>query len=94
MSQSRLTAFVHGTVQGVGFRWWTRSQALSLGLAGSARNLPDGRVCVVAEGEAKDVECLLRWLEEQPSTTRRPGQVDKVIAQWSEPRGISGFETS
>ena len=47
----RLTAWVHGRVQGVGFRWWARSQALKLGLRGSATNLPDGRVEVVAEGE-------------------------------------------
>ena len=36
----RLTAFVHGQVQGVGFRWWTRARALELGLSGSATNLP------------------------------------------------------
>ena len=35
----RLTAWVHGEVQGVGFRWWTRARALELGLAGSASNL-------------------------------------------------------
>ena len=38
-------------MQGVGFRWWTRSKALELGLVGSARNLHDGRVAVVAEGD-------------------------------------------
>jgi len=45
----RLTAWVRGRVQGVGFRWWVRSRALELGLAGSATNLRDGRVEVVAE---------------------------------------------
>ncbi len=35
----RLIAWVHGQVQGVGFRWWTRSRALELGLVGSATNL-------------------------------------------------------
>ena len=40
----RLTAWVHGRVQGVGFRWWTRSRALELGLTGYAANRPDGRV--------------------------------------------------
>ena len=48
----RLTAWVHGHVQGVGFRWWTRSRALELGLAGYASNRPDGRVQVVAQGPA------------------------------------------
>ena len=45
----RLTAWVHGRVQGVGFRWWTRSRALELGLTGYAANRPDGRVQVVAQ---------------------------------------------
>ena len=47
----RLVAWVHGHVQGVGFRWWTRSRALELGLSGYAANKPDGRVHVVAEGD-------------------------------------------
>ncbi|MDQ1730792.1 MAG: acylphosphatase, partial [Pseudonocardiales bacterium] len=40
----RLSAWVSGQVQGVGFRWWTRSRALELHLVGWAKNLPDGRV--------------------------------------------------
>ncbi len=48
---ARLTAWVTGRVQGVGFRWWVRSNALELGLAGFAENLADGRVKVVAEGD-------------------------------------------
>ena len=43
----RLTVWVHGRVQGVGFRWWTRARALELGLTGYAANRPDGRVMVV-----------------------------------------------
>lgn len=88
---TRLTAFVHGSVQGVGFRWWTRSRALELGLSGHATNLRDGRVQVVAEGPAASVDKLLNLLREQPSTTRRPGSVDVVVEQYSEPRGESGF---
>ena len=87
----RLTAFVHGTVQGVGFRWWTRSRALELGLAGHATNLKGGRVQVVAEGPREDCERLLELLREQPSTTKRPGTVTTVVEQWSDPRGDSGF---
>ena len=90
-NRTRLTAWVHGHVQGVGFRWWTRCQAKELGLAGSASNYPDGRVLVVAEGEEQACVALLGRLVEQPSTTRRPGRVEKVIDQWSEPRGESGF---
>ena len=87
----RLTAFVHGEVQGVGFRWWTRSRALELGLAGSATNLSDGRVCVVAEGPRADVDRLLELLREDASTARRPGHVDTVVEQWAEPKGERGF---
>ncbi|WP_018297016.1 acylphosphatase [Corynebacterium lubricantis] len=93
MTSTRLTAFVHGRVQGVGFRWWTRSQALALGLSGHASNLSDGRVEVVAEGDEGLVAKLLELLEEQPSTSGRPGRVDTVVTLYSDPRGEAGFET-
>ncbi|OIR45431.1 acylphosphatase [Corynebacterium sp. NML130628] len=92
MATIRMTAFVHGHVQGVGFRWWTRCRALELGLKGYAKNLVDGRVEVVAEGDEGDVEKLKRLLEEQPSSQRRPGRVDTVVAQYGEPRGAEGFD--
>jgi acylphosphatase len=88
----RLTAWVEGLVQGVGFRWWTRSKALELGLVGSASNLADGRVQVVVEGDRASCERLLRLLEEEPSSARRPGRVRGVTAQWGAARGTeSGF---
>ncbi|MHA2789292.1 acylphosphatase [Corynebacterium sp. S7] len=93
MADTRLTAFVHGRVQGVGFRWWTRSQALQLGLSGHASNLSDGRVEVVAEGDEALVAKLLVLLEEKPTTTGRPGHVDTVVSLYSDPRGESGFDT-
>ncbi|MBV9096744.1 MAG: acylphosphatase, partial [Frankiaceae bacterium] len=58
----RLTAWITGRVQGVGMRWWIRSRALELGLAGWARNTDDGRVEVVAEGERAAAEALLELL--------------------------------
>ncbi|EQD83176.1 acylphosphatase [Saccharopolyspora erythraea NRRL 2338] len=86
--QARLTAWVHGRVQGVGFRWWTRARALELGLAGSATNLPGNRVEVVAEGPRESCERLLEALR-SPDT---PGDVDHVAEQWSEPKGgLTGF---
>ncbi|MBR7742802.1 acylphosphatase [Phycicoccus sp. BSK3Z-2] len=89
---SRGAVFVRGTVQGVGFRWWTRSRALELGLAGFARNTTDGRVEVVAEGRRESVERLHELLREDPSSARRPGSVASVSApRWEEPRGESGF---
>ncbi|HVQ97772.1 MAG TPA: acylphosphatase [Mycobacterium sp.] len=84
----RLTAWVHGRVQGVGFRWWTRSRALELGLTGYAANQRDGRVLVVAQGPRESCEKLLELLR----SGNTPGEVDEVIAEWSsagEP--ISGF---
>jgi acylphosphatase len=75
----RLTAWVHGYVQGVGFRWWTRSQAERLGLSGYASNEPDGRVLVVAQGPREACERLLELLQSR----RTPGQVDTVAADWS-----------
>lgn len=84
----RLTVWVRGHVQGVGFRWWTRCRALELGLVGSARNLPDGRVAVVAEGPAPACSDLLGLL--RGSAT--PGRVDEVVEQWGAARGgLEGF---
>jgi acylphosphatase len=88
----RMTVFVRGQVQGVGFRWWTRARALELGLVGHARNTADGRVEVVAEGPERDLLRLLALLSEPAPTPRRPGNVDTVSAPtWTEPRGEHGF---
>jgi acylphosphatase len=91
-AERRLTVFVRGRVQGVGFRWWTRARALELGLAGEARNTPDGRVEVVAEGPQQALGRLVELLGEEPSTSRRPGRVESVSTPlWGEPRGLTGF---
>ncbi|WP_104431260.1 acylphosphatase [Kineococcus xinjiangensis] len=90
MEAVRLTAWVRGQVQGVGFRWWTRSQALALGLAGSASNRPDGRVEVVAEGPRAACEELLRRLHPDAAGDR-PGRVEGVVERWDGPRGVRGF---
>jgi acylphosphatase len=88
-SDARLTAWVHGWVQGVGFRWWTRARALELGLTGHARNTSDGRVHVVAEGPRSQCERLLGLLRSGDT----PGQVDLVVDDWAEPTGqYTGFE--
>jgi acylphosphatase len=54
--------FVSGRVQGVFYRASTRQKATELGCAGFARNLPDGRVEVLAVGEPQAVQELLDWL--------------------------------
>lgn len=85
----RLTAWVDGRVQGVGFRWWTRARALELGLVGWAANLPDGRVEVVAEGPDGQCRRLVNALR-GPDT---PGRVRTVVERWGPSRGgITGFE--
>ena len=66
----RLTAWVTGHVQGVGFRWWVRSNARELGLVGFAENLADGRVKVVAEGDEAGCRELLARLEDGAGDAR------------------------
>jgi acylphosphatase len=59
---------------------------------GTASNLRDGRVEVVAEGPRTACDQLLAWLEEQPSTKGRPGAVTGVTHRWSAPSGaFKGF---
>ncbi|MBF6296483.1 acylphosphatase [Nocardia amamiensis] len=85
----RLSAWVHGLVQGVGFRWWTRARALELGLAGHATNARDGRVHVVAEGPRPACERLLDLLRSGDT----PGRVRLVVESWEPARGdLTGFE--
>ncbi|WP_054814315.1 acylphosphatase [Nocardia arizonensis] len=86
---ARLSAWVHGAVQGVGFRWWTRSRALELGLTGYARNAPDGRVHVVAEGSRAACLRLLEMLRSGDTA----GRVTLVVESWEPARGdMSVFE--
>src|SRR3954453_4427958 len=84
----RVTAWVGGRVQGVGFRWWTRARALELGLVGSAANLDDGRVEVIAEGSRAACQQLLETLRGSGA----PGRVSGVTERWSDARGgLGGF---
>ena len=85
----RMTAWVRGRVQGVGFRWWTRTAALELGLVGSVTNLDDGRVLVVAEGSVAHCRALLGRLRSGATV----GQVVGVAIRWDEPKGARGFST-
>ena len=88
MTLVRMTAWVHGHVQGVGFRWWTRCRALELGLAGHAANLADGRVEVVAEGPREACERLLAALRSGST----PGHVQQVTERFGDARGgVTGF---
>jgi acylphosphatase len=85
----QLTATVTGRVQGVSFRYYTRREAVNLGLTGWVRNERDGSVLVVAEGDASQLEKLLTYLHAGPLSAK----VEQVIAEWSEgPAKCRDFE--
>jgi acylphosphatase len=66
----RVRAHVTGRVQGVYYRAETRKQASQLGLTGWVRNLPDGRVEILAEGEEQSLRQLIAWCRQGPPRSR------------------------
>jgi acylphosphatase len=74
-------------VQGVYFRDSVRREATPAGVSGSARNLADGRVEVVLEGEATAVDRLVEWCRTGPPRAA----VDAVEIVSEAPEGVSGF---
>jgi acylphosphatase len=66
MAESRAHVFVEGRVQGVFFRAETSQAAHKHHLTGWVRNLPDGRVEAVFEGESDDVEKMIAWCRQGP----------------------------
>ena len=77
--QKRLHAFVCGRVQGVWYRASTQKTAQKLGLNGWVRNLPDGRVELVAEGDEQALQQLLNWCWQGPTLA----QVSDIQHEWS-----------
>jgi acylphosphatase len=86
----RVVAVVSGHVQGVGYRWFVRELATAAGLAGSASNLPDGRVEVVLEGPDDAVHSVVTALD----GPHAPGSVTRVDARTAEAQGSTGFTTA
>lgn len=87
--RARMQAILHGRVQGVFFRDFTRTQAMRLALLGYVRNLWDGTVEVVAEGDREALESLLEELYVGPSSAG----VEKIDLEWSQSSGeFSSFE--
>ena len=84
----RAHVLISGRVQGVFFRYETKCLAVKLGVAGWVRNLPDGRVEAVFEGEKEDVERMIEFCHRGP-----PGAiVREVEVSWEEPTGrFQGF---
>ena len=79
----RAHLFISGTVQGVFFRYATKHEAEHLGVQGWVRNLKNGGVEVVVEGEKQDVEQLAAWCHHGPPGAR----VMDVDCQWEKYAG-------
>ncbi len=89
MSTQRVELVISGVVQGVGFRYFTYQKAQQLKVTGWVKNLPDGSVAVVAEGERGELEILIAELKTGP----RFGAVHNVDLKWAEPTAqYSSFE--
>jgi acylphosphatase len=85
---ARVQVLISGRVQGVYFRAYTRDQAVARGLTGWVRNLPDGRVAAVFEGDREKIDSMLAWLQEGP----RYAAVDEVLTDWQPHQGeFQGF---
>jgi acylphosphatase len=87
MPTVRRRLVVSGRVQGVFFRDACKAQADLLGIRGWAKNLPDGRVEIVAEGDANTVERLARWAREGSTRARVTG----VESTTEAPEGLGAF---
>lgn len=79
---------MEGRVQGVGFRWWTRTHALRLGISGTVGNAREGHVEIRARGTPEALEELRRLLEQGPTSAR----VERVIEEDDEDVPAHGFE--
>ena len=88
-NKAQVQIVVRGRVQGVFFRGAAAQEARALGLSGWARNLPDGRVAILAEGERRNLEMLFAWAHQGPPAAR----VEELEAEWSEYKGeLHGFD--
>jgi len=81
--------FYEGRVQGVGFRYTARRAAAGFDVAGYVRNLPDGRVELVASGDAEEVEGFLEAVRDSELAGHIDGEAAEEIAK---PAGLRGFE--
>ncbi len=89
MIRHRVNVFYSGRVQGVGFRYTAKTRANGFDVTGTVRNLPDGRVELVAEGERQELEDFLADLHD--SEIGRFVQDENVT--WSEAKqDLKGFE--
>ena len=85
---ARAHVFVSGRVQGVFFRQETANHARSTDIAGWVRNLPDGRVEAVFEGDKHAVDSMVAWCRKGP----RHAAVQDLDVDWEPASGKTGFE--
>lgn len=83
----RVHLLVSGDVQGVGFRWYCNERATAAGVGGFVRNLSDGRVEAVFEGDDAAVDAMIEWCREGPRWAR----VEAVDVREESPAGVDGF---
>ena len=84
----RVRVFYSGRVQGVGFRATVRGLACGYDVTGMARNLADGRVELVAEGERSELEAFLKAIEESELS----GFIGAAKVDWKDAEGgLRGF---
>ena len=88
MSRTRAHVFVNGRVQGVYYRGTTRERATELGVDGWVKNLDDGRVEAVFEGEADAVEAMVDYCHDGSARAN----VTDVDVTYEDPEGLEGFE--
>ncbi len=89
MNDARAHLFINGLVQGVGYRYFAIRKATAYGIEGFAKNLIDGRVEVVAEGERGLVEEFIRELRNGPIAAH----VTDVRVEWEDPTyEFKGFQ--
>lgn len=84
----RAHVFVSGKVQGVYYRATTRDTASDVGVDGWVKNLPDGRVEAVFEGDEERVEEMVDFCHEGSPAA----EVRDVEVEYEEPEGLEGFE--
>jgi acylphosphatase len=84
-----LTIRIYGKVQGVFYRQSAKREALRHGLAGVARNEPDGSVLIEVEGNEEALDRFLSWCRVGPSAAR----VERVESRPGAVAGLDGFET-
>jgi acylphosphatase len=77
--QKRIECKITGRVQGVFYRDFTNLNARELGLTGTVRNMRDGSVFVIAEGEIEDLQKFLVLLEKGTPHSK----VEKIETKWS-----------